>query len=135
MITARFQSIADFARLGRVNQRWVNSLPERLTSLAGEWELEIGTDLATETGADFASGVSSVSVSCTGPMGESVMKLAPDAYALAEEVAMLRQFAPSGRVPAVLASAKGAVLLEAIRPGTPVEQLPPAQWPSPTDYA
>lgn len=133
MITARFQSIADYARSGKVNHRWLNSLPEQLTTLSREWELELGAELGEQIGADFSSGVSSVVLACTGPLGDAVLKLAPDSYALAEEVAMLRQFAPSGRVPAVLAAKKGAVLLEAIRPGIPVEQLP--QAPSPTDYA
>ncbi|MFG2049461.1 aminoglycoside phosphotransferase family protein [Micromonospora sp. NPDC048935] len=132
-ITARFQSIADYARSGKVNHRWLGSLPEQLATLAREWDLEIGAELGAEIGADFSSGVSSVVLACTGPLGDAVLKLAPDTYALAEEVAMLRQFAPSGRVPAVLATAKGAVLLEAIKPGVPVEQLPEA--PSPTDYA
>jgi streptomycin 6-kinase len=128
LITARFTSFS-----GKLNHRWVSALPEQLAASAREWELELGADLGTEFGADFASGVYSVVVSCTGPMGDAVVKLAADSYALAEEVAMLRQFAPSGRVPAVLATRKGAVLLEAIRPGTPVEQLP--ETPSPTDYA
>lgn len=134
-ITARFQSVADFAGSKTVNHRWVNRLPEQLASLAREWDLQIGADLATEIGVDFSSGVSSVSVGCTGPMGDVVLKLAPDAFALAEEVEMLRQFAPSGRVPAVLGSAKGAALLEAVSPGTPVEQLPETRWPSPGEYA
>jgi streptomycin 6-kinase len=131
-ITARFQSVADYARSGKVNHRWLNALPEQLATLTREWELELGTELGSEIGADFSSGVSSVVFTCTGPRGDAVIKLAPDAYALAEEVAMLRQFAPSGRVQEVYASAKGAVLLEAVKPGIPVEQLP--EPPSPAEY-
>jgi streptomycin 6-kinase len=127
-IAARFKSFS-----GKLNHRWLNALPEQLQTLAREWELELGAELGEELGADFASGVYSVVVSCTGPFGDGVVKLAADSYALAEEVAMLRQFAPSGRVPAVFATARGAVLMEAIRPGTPVELLPEA--PSPTEYA
>jgi streptomycin 6-kinase len=127
-ITARFKSFS-----GKLNHRWVSSLPEQLATLAREWELELGADLGEEIGVDFASGVYSVAVSCTSPLGDAVVKLAPDSYALAEEAAMLRQFAPSGRVPGVLATGRGALLLEAIRPGTPIEQL--SEAPPPTDYA
>jgi streptomycin 6-kinase len=127
-ITERFTSFP-----GKLNHRWVSALPGQLAGLADQWELELGEDLGSEIGADFTSAVYSVVVSCTGPQGDAVVKLAADSYALAEEVAMLRQFAPSGRVPAVLATAKGAVLLEAVRPGTPVELLP--EPPAPADYA
>ncbi|MCP2271570.1 streptomycin 6-kinase [Actinokineospora diospyrosa] len=111
--------------LGKVNQRWVSALPDQLAALVGEWELDLG--------AGFDSGATSVVLGCAGPLGDAVLKLAPDPYALAEEVAALRQFAPSGRVPRVLATARGAVLLEAIRPGTLVELLP--QAPTPVEYA
>ncbi|MFE6747305.1 aminoglycoside phosphotransferase family protein [Kitasatospora purpeofusca] len=123
------QAIADFMRRGKVNHRWVASLPEQVAALAREWELDIGE----VAGVDYSSAVTSVLVSCTGPMGEAELKLAPDAYALAEEVAMLRQFAPGGRVPQVYGSSRGAALLEAVRPGTPVEDLP--RPPSADDYA
>ncbi len=129
LITGRLQAIADFMRRGKVNHRWVGSLPEQVAGLAREWELDIGEVV----GVDFSSAVTSVLVACTGPMGEAELKLAPDAYALAEEVAMLRQFAPSGRVPQVHGSSRGAALLEAVRPGTPVEDLP--RPPSAGDYA
>jgi streptomycin 6-kinase len=129
LITARLQAIADFMGRRMVSPRWVGSLPGQVAALAREWELEIGEDVQ----ADFASGVTCVVVACTGPMGDAALKLAPDAYALAEEVEMLRQFAPSGRVPAVYVTGKGAALLEAVRPGTPVEDLPVP--PSPPGYA
>nr|BEK63053.1 aminoglycoside phosphotransferase family protein [Kitasatospora purpeofusca] len=129
LITGRLQAIADFMRRGKVNHRWVASLPEQVAALAREWELDIGE----VAGVDYSSAVTSVLVSCTGPMGEAELKLAPDAYALAEEVAMLRQFAPGGRVPQVHGSSRGAALLEAVRPGTPVEDLP--RPPSAADYA
>ncbi|MFE7558377.1 aminoglycoside phosphotransferase family protein [Kitasatospora sp. NPDC057500] len=128
-ITARFQAIADYARTGKVNHRWLGALPGQVAALAREWELEIGTDVET----DFTSGVSSVVLACTGPRGAASLKLAADSYALAEEVAMLRQFAPSGRVQEVLATARGAALLEAVHPGTPVEDLP--EQPGPAEYA
>lgn len=129
-ITARFKSFS-----GKLNQRWVSALPEQVAALARDWQLDVGEELGEEFGNDYASGVYSVVVNCTGPLGDAWLKLAPDSYALAEEVAMLRQFAPSGRVPAVLATARGAMLIEAVRPGTPVELLPREKAPSPTEYA
>jgi streptomycin 6-kinase len=124
MMTAHFNSFS-----GKLNQRWLSSLPDRLAALAREWELDLGDELVE----DYTARVDALVVTCTGPLGDAVLKLAPDNYALAEEVAMLRQFAPSGRVPEVLATTKGAVLLAAVRPGIPVELLP--EQPSPADYA
>lgn len=112
-------------RFGKTTRRWVPTLPERVTALAIDWDLEIGEE--------FTSGNSAVVLSCTGPDGDAILKLSPDAYAVGEETEMLRQFAPSGRVPAVLAAARGAVLLKAIRPGAPVEKLPVP--PTPAEYA
>ncbi|HVK26101.1 MAG TPA: aminoglycoside phosphotransferase family protein [Actinokineospora sp.] len=119
-ITARLEP-----RFGKATHRWVPGLPDKVAALAEEWELEIG--------AEFKSGNSSVVLSCLSPKGDAILKLSPDAYSVGEETAMLRQFAPSGRVPAVLAATRGAVLLEAIRPGALVEKLP--EPPSPQDYA
>ncbi|WP_380282229.1 aminoglycoside phosphotransferase family protein [Kitasatospora purpeofusca] len=128
-ITARFRATADYASTRKLNHRWLGALPGQVAALAREWELELGADLET----DFTARVSSVVLSCTGPLGAASLKLAADSYALAEEVAMLRQFAPSGRVPGVLATARGAALLEAVVPGTPVEPLP--EQPTPAAYA
>jgi streptomycin 6-kinase len=64
----------------------------------------------------------------------AVLKLSPDAGFLADQAAMLRLFAPSGKVPAVLAvdAAAGAVLLEPVEPGTGADELPdppsPQAW-------
>lgn len=56
----------------------------------------------------------------------AVLKLSPDRPFLADQAAMLRLFAPSGKVPAVLAVdvAARAVLLESIEPGTGADELP-----------
>lgn len=58
--------------------------------------------------------------------GSAVLKLSPDPPFLADQAAMLNLFAPSGRVPEVLAvdAAAGAVLLESIEPGTMADELP-----------
>ncbi|WP_369199158.1 phosphotransferase [Streptomyces djakartensis] len=53
---------------------------------------------------------------------------------MAKQVEMLRVFAPSGRVPAVLSAdaEAGAMVLEEVRPGTEAEDMPqtslPEQW-------
>ncbi|WP_433384639.1 aminoglycoside phosphotransferase family protein [Micromonospora sp. KLBMP9576] len=112
-------------RFGRAAHRWVGTLTQRLDELVAQWGLDLGEQLK--------SGNSAVVFRCRHRGGEAVLKLSPDAYAVREEVDMLRQFAPSGRVPAVLAAARGAVLLESIQPGTLVEKMP--QPPSPQEYA
>jgi streptomycin 6-kinase len=64
-----------------------------------------------------------------------VLKLSPDLPFLAEQVAVSRLFAASGRVPALLAEdvASGGVLMAEIRPGTTVRTMPVA--PGPAAYA
>jgi streptomycin 6-kinase len=83
----------------------------------------------------FAGGASSVVLRCEWPDGRpAVLKLSPDLALMAEQAEVLRLFAPSGRVPAVLAadSDAGAMVLEEILPGTPAADLPqdpmPLQW-------
>jgi streptomycin 6-kinase len=96
--------------------------------VATEWDLELGEPVADQ-------GASSVTLHCEWPGGvAAVLKLSPDHALTAEQVAMLRLFGSSGRVPAVLAAAPdaGAVVLEAIVPGTRADEMAdapkPAQW-------
>lgn len=112
-------------RFGKGAHRWVPKLTDRVTALAAEWGLTVG--------AEFKSGNSSVVLRCEHASGPAILKLSPDSYAVREETEMLRQFAPSGRVPAVLAADRGAVLLEAVHPGALVEKLPAP--PAPEEYA
>jgi streptomycin 6-kinase len=119
-ITARLSP-----RFGKGAHRWVPKLPDRVAALAAEWGLTVGPE--------FKSGNSSVVLRCHHEGGEAILKLSPDSFAVREETEMLRQFAPSGRVPAVLAADRGAVLLEAVRPGALVEKL--LAPPTPAEYA
>lgn len=81
--------------------------------LAGEWGIDVEGLLD--------SGASAVVLSGRLATGRpAVIKLSPDADALAHQVWMLEHLAPTGRVPAVLASATGAVLLERVLPGEEV---------------
>jgi streptomycin 6-kinase len=97
--------------------------------VATEWGLELGEPVADQ-------GASSVTLHCGWPGGlAAVLKLSPDHAFAAEQVAMLRLFGSSGRVPAVLAAASdaGAVVLEAVVPGTRAEEM--ADAPSPEQWA
>nr|WP_230862605.1 aminoglycoside phosphotransferase family protein [Amycolatopsis camponoti] len=80
----------------------------------------------------FESGASSVVLRCRWPDGTpAVLKLSPDRTLLTEQRGMLSVFAPSGRVPAVLAvdAEAGAMVLEEVRPGTEAGDLPAAKLP------
>ncbi|MGH3625091.1 MAG: aminoglycoside phosphotransferase family protein [Sciscionella sp.] len=103
-------------RFGPRVRTWVDRLPERLAALAARWRLDLGTA--------FETGHSSVVLRCAAPDGPAVLKLSPDAAGVAEEVDVLRAFAPCGRVPAIHQHEEDAVLMEAIEPGTPVEGRP-----------
>jgi streptomycin 6-kinase len=96
---------------------WAADLGSRVGCLALRWDLAVGEP--------FAHGASSVTYRATTSAGvPAVLKVSPDELFLAEQVAVLRLFEPSGRVPRVLAEDTGAMLLTEIRPGTPVCDLP-----------
>jgi streptomycin 6-kinase len=76
-------------------------------------------------GWPFDGGALSVVIRvATGDGRPAGLKLSHDAPSLTERAGMLRLFQPSGRVPAVLADAPGALLLEAVQPGTDMEYVP-----------
>lgn len=111
-------------RCGPEAQGWLDGIPALAARLAGRWDLTL-RDV-------FASGVSSVVLRCHWPDGTPVvLKLSPDRALLTRQAEMLRVFAPSGRVPAVLAADAeiGAVALEEIRPGTEAHGMPTASLP------
>ena len=114
-------SIADRLRrrFGDDVEPWVWRLPTLLAELTDRWSLRLGTA--------FTDGSTSVVLPCVTVEGWSaVLKLSPDHTFLAEQARVLRAFAPSGRVPEVLAAdvTVGALLLEAVLPGTPLTRLP-----------
>jgi streptomycin 6-kinase len=106
-------------RFGPDVAAWCAAVPALADRAAARWGLVLGDMLPP--------GGSSVALRCTGPDGgAAVLKLSPDHPVLARQVAMLRVFAPTGRVPAVLESDidNGVVLMEAIDPGTMAVELP-----------
>lgn len=114
-------------RFGPTAETWLAEVPALAAQLATRWGFTLGEM--------FESGASSVILRCQGPDGTpAVLKLSPDRALLAKQVEMLRVFAPSGRVPAVLATDEetGATALEEVRPGTVAEDMPqtslPRQW-------
>ena len=115
------------SRFGPEAGGWLDEVPALAARLASRWGLVLG-DL-------FESGASSVVLRCQWPDGTpAVLKLSPDRALLTKQVEMLRVFASSGRVPAVLSAdaEAGAMVLEEVRPGTVAEDLPqtslPQQW-------
>jgi streptomycin 6-kinase len=106
-------------RFGPGVAAWCSAVPALAKEIAGRWDLALGDR--------YAYGASSVVLYCSqAGGGPAVLKLSPDPPFLAGQAAMLGLFAPSGKVPDVLAvdPAAGAVLLESIEPGTAADELP-----------
>jgi streptomycin 6-kinase len=102
------------ARFGAGVDAWLDELPQVLSSLATRWQVELG--------APIPQGRMSVVVRCRIADGRAaVLKITPDKARLATEAAALERWA-TPHVPAVLAVDErvGALLLEAIEPGTPL---------------
>lgn len=105
-------------RYGPAVDGWFDRLPDLLHLLAQRWRLGWG--------ALIPRGSMSVVLRCTtGDAQPAVLKVCPDHARIAAEAAALRQWT-TGRTPAVHASDEsvGALLLEAIAPGTPLDQFP-----------
>lgn len=114
-------------RFGPEAKGWLAEVPNLAARLAARWGFVLG-EL-------FESGASSVVLRCQWSDGTpAVLKLSPDRALLTKQVEMLRVFAPSGRVPAVLSAdaEAGAIVLEEVLPGTVAEDMPqtslPQQW-------
>ena len=112
-------------RFGPSVAGWCARVPERAAEVAARWDTTLGDVMPP--------GASSVVVAGERGGAPVALKLSPDPAFLAEQASVLRHFAPSGRVPAVLAEEDGAVLMEAVRPGTPADELPTP--PSPREWA
>lgn len=113
-------------RFGPDAAEWTAELPALVASLARRWRLDVGEP--------FDGGALSVALRVTTADDRpAVLKLSPDEPSLTEQAAMLRLFEPSGRVPAVLADAPGALLLEAVQPGTEMDDAP--EHPTPAAFA
>ncbi|MFJ8913588.1 aminoglycoside phosphotransferase family protein [Amycolatopsis sp. NPDC102389] len=111
-------------RFGSAAEGWLAGVPALAERLASRWDFTLGEI--------FDSGASSVVLRCRWTDGTpAVLKLSPDGPLLTKQLEMLRVFAPSGRVPAVLAADAdaGAMVLEEILPGTEAENLPSASLP------
>jgi len=112
------------SRFGPEAAGWLAEVPAVAARLASRWGLVLG-EL-------FESGASSVVMRCRWPDGtRAVLKFSPDRALLTKQAEMLGLFAPTGRVPAVLAAdaEAGAMVLEEVRPGTEAEDLPPESLP------
>ncbi|MEU9321084.1 aminoglycoside phosphotransferase family protein [Streptomyces sp. NPDC048295] len=114
-------------RFGPQVAQWCADTPYLIARLTSRWNLSLGESLP--------DGASSITLRCQWPDGTpAVLKLSPDRALLAEQAGMLGWFAASGRVPSVLAVDEdaGAMVLEAVVPGTPAEDMPAAslsgQW-------
>ena len=102
------------ARFGAEVDEWFDELPGILSSLAECWQVEWGSPIPR--------GSMSVVIRCrTSDMRPAVLKVSPDRKRLANEAAALDSWA-TVHTPSVLAvdEAVGALLLEAIEPGTPL---------------
>lgn len=106
-------------RFGPSASEWCAQLPPLISELSTRWQLQIGTP--------FEAGASSLTLRCTtSDNTAAVLKLSPDTELMAAQVEMLQHLAPSGRVPAVLASEPSiaAMVMEEVIPGTVADDIP-----------
>jgi streptomycin 6-kinase len=104
------------ARFGAEVDEWFHELPGVLSSLAERWHFEFGSPIPR--------GSMSVVIRCRmidGSRSPAVLKVSPDRARLANEAAALDSWT-TVHSPSVLAvdEGVGALLLEAIEPGTPL---------------
>jgi streptomycin 6-kinase len=102
------------ARFGDEVAPWLDELPGVLRTLAARWQFQLGPPIPR--------GSMSVVLRCRMADGrDAVLKASPDRARLADEAAALEGW-HTGHTPAVLALDEqlGALLLEAIEPGTPL---------------
>jgi streptomycin 6-kinase len=106
-------------RYGAGIDAWFAALPALLADLGKRWELAWGPVIQR--------GSMSVVIRCRTADGDrpAVLKVCPDRARLAREAAVLASW-ETAHAPDVLAvdESAGALLLEAIEPGTPLAELP-----------
>ena len=103
-------------RFGPRANEWCDALPARVRRLAGRWGFD-------DVGRPASRGSTSYVLSCRRRNGgPAVLKLSPDCALVTAEAEALAAYRTSGRVPRVFDSdgEDGALLLEAIEPGTPL---------------
>lgn len=103
------------ARFGSQAAAWFDELPGMLTDLASRWQLELG--------APIPRGSVSAVYRCRLADGRpAVLKASPDRARLAFEAAALRAWHTAHTPAVILLDAQlGALVLEAIQPGTPLD--------------
>ena len=103
------------ARFGSEAEPWFEELPGVLTALAGRWQFEFGSPIPR-------GSVSAVFRCRMADGGRAVLKASPDRARLAFEAAALDAW-HTVHTPAVIALDEqlGALLIEAIEPGTPLD--------------
>ena len=104
-------------RFGSAVDAWFAELPDVLDDLAARWSLEWG--------AVIQRGSMSVVIRCSAAGRPAVLKISPARERVAGEAAALTRW-ETDHVPQVLAADAhaGALLLEAIEPGTPLAESP-----------
>jgi streptomycin 6-kinase len=115
------------ARFGDGVARWFAQLPDLLDRLAVQWRVQFD--------APIPRGSVSVVLRCQTEEGRpAVLKASPDRIRIATEARALSRWSTS-HAPRVLAADAdlGALLIEAIHPGTPLADL--ASFPRPADVA
>jgi streptomycin 6-kinase len=105
---------------------WLDALPPVLAGLAERWRLDYGSLIQR--------GSMSVVIRCTTDRRPAVLKVSPDRDRIRDEAAALARWR-TPHVPAVLATDgdSGALLIEAIEPGTPLAES--AEPPRPDTLA
>jgi streptomycin 6-kinase len=103
------------ARFGREVEAWFGELPGMLTVLAQRWQIMLGSPIPR-------GSVSAVFRCQLADGRRAVLKASPDRARLAFEAAALAAW-PTIHTPAVIALDEqlGALLIEAIEPGTPLD--------------
>jgi streptomycin 6-kinase len=106
-------------RFGAEVEAWCDDVPRLARELAARWRLG-------ELEPVPAGGTSRVVACRTADGGRAFLKRTPQHGLAIDEAAALRAWQEGGRVPSVLASdeAAGALLLEAIEPGTALAEVP-----------